>query len=112
MDFSKIEDIELEYEYKRHEVSDYYSQIQGESGRTISPDKNNIRFSVQNNDVASDNEVYQIILNKEDNCLYVKGDFFTTPENWYESTLEYHSDHVALISEDEDEKMILKCWLA
>lgn len=111
-DFSKIEDIEMEYEYKEDKITSYYSEVNGKQSRVISPNKDVIRFTIQDEEISTDNSIYQIILKIREGEIDIKGDFFETPDEWYETSVKLTEKYALIISEDSYEKMVLKCHIA
>lgn len=111
-DLSKIQSIEVKYEYKKIGLTSYYSEVTGQDSRTIAPNKETLRVTIQDDNLSDDNGVYQIILKIKENQLEIKGDYFVSPETWYEASATINDDHVLIISEDADEKMTITCHIA
>jgi hypothetical protein len=111
-DFSKIKEIEMEYEYKDTDEKSFYSEVNGKGSRVISPNKETIRFTIQDDEKSMDDSAYQIILTKKDGKIELKGDFFEAPEEWYETSVTLTNEYALIISEDYSEKMILRCYTA
>lgn len=111
-DFTKIEDIEIEYEFKDHEENSFYSEINNKNGRVLSKNRQSIRLSIQDDDKANDDTIYQIILKNSDGKIFIKSDFFETPEDWYETSVSTISEYIEIILDNESEKMVLKCYLS
>jgi hypothetical protein len=109
---SKIQEIEVKYEYKKLGLTSYYSEIIGKNSRTIAPNKETLRITIQDDNLSDDNGTYQIILKSKDNQIEIKGDYFVSPETWYEASTIINEDHVLIISEDADEKMTITCHIA
>ncbi|MBE7926106.1 hypothetical protein [Pseudomonas saudiphocaensis] len=111
-DLSKIQEIEVKYEYKKLGLTSYYTEISGKNSRTIAPNKETLRITIQDDNLADDNGIYQIILKIKGNQIEIKGDYFVSPETWYEASAILNEDHVFIISEDADEKMTITCHIA
>ena len=109
-DFSRVEEIELEYEFVQYEEISYYSETP--NSRVVSPNRDVIRITIQDNDRSLDNTTYQLILMKRDGKIFVKGDYFEIPEEWYQTIVTLNSDHALIVSEDEKEIMRLRCYLS
>lgn len=103
-DLLKIQEIEVKYEYKKLGLTSYYSEISDKNSRTISPNKETLRITIQDDNLSDDNSTYQIILKSKENQIAIKGDYFVSPETWYEASAILNEDHVLIISEDADEK--------
>lgn len=111
VDFDKIEDVEVEME-RKYDITHHYSQAPGNEGRTVLPDKNTIRFSIKNDNATLDDKIYQIIFKKEEDDIYVKGDFFESSDEWYETYTIVSDGQVEIILELESGKMIFRCYIA
>ncbi|RJG11107.1 hypothetical protein D3879_15720 [Pseudomonas cavernicola] len=111
-DLSKIQDIEVKYEYKKLGLTSYYSEINDKNSRTIAPNKETIRLTIQDDNLSDDNGIYQVIIKNKGDQYEIKGDYFVSPEIWYEASAIINEDHVLIISEDADEKMTIICHIA
>lgn len=103
IDFTKIKEIDIDYSYKRYDEESSYSETVG--SRVLSSNLDTMRITIMDDDKTNDNGSYQLIITKKDNKLFIKGDFFETPDEWYETSVTITNMHATLISEDSLEKM-------
>lgn len=103
IDLSIVKEIDVDYEFKRYNEEYSYSEIRG--SRVISANNETMRITITNNDRTNDDETYQLIISNRDDGIFIKGDFFESPEEWYETSFTLTKTHALIVSEDPSEKM-------
>lgn len=100
----KIKDIDVTYELMSHEET-YEYRLTGNI--THAPDKDSIRFMLRK--IVSEDETrdFSCVIFREDNCYYIKSDYFEDPAYPYKLEAKEDSDGIEFVSEDETERMTI-----
>ncbi|MDO6679149.1 MULTISPECIES: hypothetical protein [unclassified Shewanella] len=100
----RIEEFSAEYLEKGSGVIWEYSQI----GKTIvSPNNDNVRFSLRKIDGSEDIEDFSTIINIEDGEYFIKSDYYQDPSEWYELKVSQDDGEVVFEEEDDEGKLTI-----